>query len=132
MLHPRGQLADLEGAKGGVVVNEYLQASGRQMHMGVSFYDAGRYQINQYLTPFDIEAGEDGQVIQQGLGYRLSEEGEGKKQGLLGNARPSKNNQVALRCLLSSRHPNTGVGGGGSKIMVHCLDKCWHYHRICM
>ena len=29
MLHLRGQLADLEGVEGGVVVNEYLPTDGR-------------------------------------------------------------------------------------------------------
>ena len=102
------------------------------MHMGVTFNDTGWYQINQHLTPFDIKVRRNGQVIQQGLGDRLGEEGKGEEESLTRNAGSSKHYQVALRYPLCSGHPNTGMGGRGGEVMVHCLNQCRHYHGVCI
>ena len=91
--------------------------------MGVSFNNTSGYRINHNLTPLDILAGGDLQVIWQSLGDSSSKEGRGGEKGIAANARSGKNNQVPLGCPLGSRHPNIGMSWISGESSVTNVDQ---------
>ena len=93
------------------------------MSSGASFRDASGHRVNHDLSPLDIQAGGDLQVIWQSLGHSRGEDMGGGKEGVTANTRPSEHNQVPLGSLLCSGNLNIGVGGVSGESGVAGVDQ---------
>jgi len=95
------------------------------MGSGASHRDASRNQVNQNLSPLDIQAGGDRRILWQDPGHGRCEEVRGGKEGVARNTGTSEHDQVPLGRPLGSGHSNIGMGGIGGECGVAGINQNW-------